>query len=64
MKDGGHIVFVLSLCHNFNIRYDFWTLRVRLHIWHVYSANDALSNDNKVNDIVAFTFGLMLKKVF
>ena len=52
-NDWGHIVFALSVV-NFN----------RLHIWHAYSTNDALSNDTKVNDFVTLTLIFMLKITF
>ena len=38
--------------------------RKRLHIWHAYSTNDALSNDTKVNDLVTLTLTFLLKKTF
>ena len=30
-------------------------------IWHAYSTNDALSNENKINDFLALTFTFTLK---
>ena len=36
---------------NFNMRYK----RLRLHIWHAHSTNNALSNDTKVNDLITMT---------
>ena len=72
-NDRGHIVFVLSLfvclfvclsVVNFNLRYNFWTVRDSLHIWHAYSTNDSLSNDTKVNDLVTLTLTLKLKIAF
>ena len=33
-------------------------------MWHVYSTNDALSNDTKVNDLVTLTLTLKLKIAF
>ena len=38
--------------------------RKRLHIWHAYSTNDALSNDTKVNDLVTLNLTLKLKIAF
>ena len=43
----------LSVCLlivKFNIRYNFNQRRYSLHIWHVYSTNDAISNGTKVYD--------------
>ena len=31
-----------------------------MHIWHVYSANETLSNDTKVNELVTLTFILRI----
>ena len=38
--------------------------RLRLHIWHAYSTNDALLNDTKVNELVTLTFTFVLKITF
>ena len=38
--------------------------RLRLRILHAYSTNDALSNDSKVNDLVALTVTFTLKIAF
>ena len=51
----------LSVCLsvvNFNLRYNFCTVRDILHIWHANSTNDTLSNDAKVNDLVTLTLKL------
>ena len=32
-----------------------------LHIWNIYSSNDALSNDTKVNDLMTLTLAFLLK---
>ena len=57
-NDWGHIVFVLSVCLsvvNFNLRYNFWTVRDRDFIFGMHiplmKLNDALSNGTKVNDL-------------
>ena len=71
-NDLGHLLFLscLFVCVfivNFNPPFNFWTVRERdfmCHIWHAYSTNDALSNDTKVNDIVTVTLTLMLKIAF
>ena len=39
-------------------------MRYRLHIWHTYSNNDALSNVTKVNDLVSLTLTFVLKIAF
>ena len=66
----GGILFLscLSIClsvANFNLRYNFWTLRDRDFIigmqLHAYSTNDALSNDYNGNDLVTLTLTLKLK---
>ena len=58
-------LFVCLSVVNFNIRYNFWTVRVqRLHIWHAYFTNDTLSNDTKVNDLVTLTLTFALKIAF
>ena len=38
--------------------------RWRLHIWHAYTTNDALSNDNKFNDVVTLTFVFIILVAF
>ena len=44
---------------NFNLRYNFWTVRDRdFHIWHAYFTNDVILNNNKVNDIVTLALTL------
>ena len=45
-------LFVCLSIVNFNLRYNLNHKRWRLHIWHAYSTNDALSNDTKVNNLV------------
>ena len=46
---------------NFNLCYNFWTVR---DIWHAYSTNDALSIDTKLIDLVTLTLTLKLKIAF
>ena len=36
----------------------------RLHIWHAYWTNDALSKDTKVNDLLTLTLTFVLKIAF
>ena len=58
----------LSVCLsvvNFNLRYNFWTVRDRDFIFGMHtSTNNALSNDTKINDLVTLTLTLKLKIAF
>ena len=54
-------LFICLSVVNFNLRFNFWTVR---HIWHPYCTNDALSNDTNVNDLVTLTLTLKLKIAF
>ena len=57
----------LSVCLsvlNFNICYNFWTIRGRNFIFGMHSTNDSLSNDTKVNDLVTLTLTFALKIAF
>ena len=38
--------------------------RWRLHIWHAYSINEALSNDHKVEELVNLILTFVLKIAF
>ena len=62
----GHIVFVLSFCLFVCLLSHSLIMlnRRRLHIWHAYSTNDALSNDTKVNYLVIVTLIFVLKIAF
>ena len=56
----------VSVCCQFNLHYYFLNRikRYRLHIWHAYSTNDALSNDTMFNNLVTLTLTLVLKIAF
>ena len=59
------LFFCLSVCLsdvNFNLRYNFWTVREREFIFgNTHSTKDTLSDDNNVNDLVTSTLTLKLK---
>ena len=60
-------LFVCLSVVNFNLRYNFWTVRHRDFIFGMHTplmTNDTLSNDIKINDLVTLTLTLKLTIAF
>ena len=59
-------LFISLSVVNFNLRYNFWTVRDKDFIFGIFGMhiNDALSSDTKVNDLVTFTLTFVQKKLF